>query len=121
MDKELLIELYILLKVKCEYNQSRKDAWIYKRLKEPEMREYNRMLHDCRDRNLIESRGERNMNCSLYYRDLFLTPYGERRLNRLETEYMNGWWKKFFLNLGWILGVVGSVSGFLSFLLSCLK
>ena len=114
-------ELYILLKVKGEYNQSRKDAWIYKRLKEPDIEAYKNMLHDCRDRNLIEVRGKRNLDCSLYYRDLFLTLYGEKRLNQLEAEYMNEWLKKFFLNLGWILGVVGSVSGFLSFLLSCLK
>lgn len=121
MDKELLTELYTLLKVKGEYIHTRKDGWLYRKLKEPDVREYNRMLHDCRDRNLIKSRGERNLNCSLYYRDLFLTPYGEKRLNQLEAEYMKEWWRKFFLNLGWILGVVGSVSGFLSLLSSFLK
>lgn len=107
-------ELYILLKVKGEYNQSRKDAWIYKRLKEPDIEAYKRMLHDCRNRNLIEVRGKRNLDCSLYYRDLFLTPYGEQRLNQLEAEYIADWCKN-------ACKVLFAVVGFLAALLTIWK
>lgn len=112
-------EFYILLKIKGSYNHTCKERWIYKKLKEPVVYERDSMIYQCKNSNYIESRGEYNSNSGFQHRDLFLTPYGEKRLNQLEDEYMKAHRKKILAYAKIVLELVAAVSGILACLLEC--
>jgi hypothetical protein len=114
-------ELYILLKVKGEYSHTRTERWIFSRLpKLNEFQEYE-AVYDCKSENLIEARGRTHTDdgwqLQAHKRDLFLTPYGEKRLNQLVAEYMNGYRKKILACAKIALELFAAVAGILAFLL----
>lgn len=115
------VELYILLKIKGQYNHSRKERWIYNKLEEPDIEIYKSVLYGCRDKNLIRVVGARNIDSSLYYRDLELTPYGEQRLNQLKAEYMKRWRKSILSVVKVVLEVIVAIITILSLLLKWMK
>ena len=116
MDADMTTELYILLKVKGSYNHSLIEEWIFKGIKAPDVEESSDAIYKCRDKNYIEFRGEFNTDSSFQHRDLFLTPYGEKRLNQLKSEYMKDYRKKILVYIKIALEVTVAIIGILSFL-----
>ena len=118
-------ELYILLKVKGEYIHTRKERWIFSRLRKlDEIQEYREICR-CKRENLIEPRGRTHTDdgwqIQFHKRDLFLTPYGEKRLNLLVDEYMNDWRNKILPSIKIVVELIAAIVGILSILLGCLK
>lgn len=103
-------ELYILLKVKGSYNHSLIEEWIFKRVKAPDVEESSDAIYNCRDKNYVEFRGEFNTDSSFQHRDLFLTPYGEKRLKVVKKEYLldvaKGIWRFLVVLVGFLGGLL---------------
>lgn len=123
MDKELLAEPYILLKTKGEYAHNLKERWIFSQLRKLDEYQEYKAVYDCKSENLIEARGRTHTDdgwqIQAHKRDLFLTPYGEKRLNQLEAEYMKAHRKKILAYVKVALELVAAVSGILACLLEC--
>ena len=122
MDENLSgnVKLYILLKYKGEYSQSKKERWIFTRLQKPDDYQEYEAIYTCKKENLIEPRGRTHTDdgwqLQPHTRELFLTPYGNERLNQLISEYMKDYRKTILSYAKIVLELIAAIVGILAFL-----